>query len=144
MIVILPRNVEVDTNNVPEDFEQQIQDAFTAYTEGTADDYTFQDKLCFIDLCIERFHNPQRFNDDDIVMEFIKGRFENDLDNGDFPQESDYYNIDFMTECFCYGKEFRKMYSHDFGGEYCNRHEEEKIEKIIIRIIKAVLDWKGR
>lgn len=140
MIVILPRGVEVDTNDVPEDFEYQIQDAFGAYTEGTASAYTFQDRLCFIDTCIDAFHNPDRMSSDDVVMEHLKERFEYDVRNGDFPSETEYMDFDSLVECYELGKRHSKMYSHDYGG---GKHEEEKIEKLIIRIIKAVLDWKG-
>lgn len=140
MIVILPRGVEVDTNDVPADFEYQIQDAFGAYTEGTAPEYTFQDKLCFIDNCIEKFHNPDLDSSEDVVMDYLKDRFEYDITNGEFPSESEYYSFETMVDCYELGKKSCKMYSHDYEGD---KHDEEKIEQVIIRIIKAVLDWKG-
>lgn len=32
----LPRGIEVDIFNLPEDFEEQIKESFRGYTEGTA------------------------------------------------------------------------------------------------------------
>lgn len=49
MIIALRRGVTVDPMKLPEDFEQQVQEAFREYTKGTAPEYRYQDKLKFID-----------------------------------------------------------------------------------------------
>lgn len=133
MIATLPRGIEIDTNNMPEDFEAQIKAAFEEYTRGTADDYKFEDKLRFLDLCVEYLHGGK--DSDDTVMEYLKDKMESDIRNGEFPEESDYYCFDFMVEMFEMGKEYQSMYQ-----QYCNggRHEKEGIEKAITRIIQAL------
>lgn len=133
MIATLPRELEIDTNNMPVDFETQVKAAFAEYTEGTAKEYTFQDRLRFLDLCIESLHGGK--DSDDTVMEYLKSRMESDIRNGEFPCESDYYNFDFMVEMFEMGKEYQSMYKQYYDG---GRHEKENIEKIITRIIKAL------
>ena len=49
MKVLLPRNYEVDLDNIPEDFEEHIQKLFSEYTEMTNPCFMYHDKLCFID-----------------------------------------------------------------------------------------------
>lgn len=109
MIATLPRGLEIDTNNLPENFEELIKGAFAEYTIGTADDYKFEDKLRFIDLCVEALHGAK--DSDDTVMEYIKDRMESDIRNGEFPEESDYYSFDFMVEMFENGQGMPKHVS---------------------------------
>lgn len=136
-IVDLPR-ILIDLDDIPENFEEQIKEAFEKYTEGTADEYRFQDKLCFLDRCISAFHGEK--DSHDAVIREIKNYFAYELEeNGEFIGEDDVYCIEFMEDCYNAGKESQKMYSHDFG----NRKEEEKVEKIIIRIIKALFSEEG-
>lgn len=135
MICTLPRGYEIDTNDMPEDFEAQIKEKFAEYTEGTTEEYTFEDRLRFLDLCVESLHGGK--DSDDTVMEYLKDRMESDIRNGEFPDESDYYSFDFMVEMFEMGKEYQSMYMqyHKDG-----RHEKEGIEKAITRIIKALFN----
>lgn len=74
---------------------------------------------------------------DDTVMEYLKDRMEQDIRNGEFPDESDYYSFDFMVEMFEMGKEYQSMFNqyHKDGT-----HEKEGIEKAITRIIKALFN----
>lgn len=135
MICELPRGLMIDTNDMPEDFEEKIKAAFAEYTMGTSEEYTFEDRLRFMDLCIESLHGGK--DSDDTVMEYLKDRMEQDIRNGEFPDESDYYCIDFMIEMFEMGKEYQSMYMPHFNG---GRHEKEGIEKAITRIIKALFN----
>lgn len=41
----LPRGLEVDIFNLPEDFKEQVEQAFREYTSGTAKAYMYADKL---------------------------------------------------------------------------------------------------
>ena len=49
----LPKGLEVDIFDLPEDFKEQVEQAFKEYTSGTAKAYMCVDKLGFIDLCVE-------------------------------------------------------------------------------------------
>lgn len=42
--VKLPRGIEVDIFNLPEDFEEQIKESFRGYTAETAKEYRYCDK----------------------------------------------------------------------------------------------------
>lgn len=140
MILHLVRDLTVDPYNVPDDFDYQVKKAFSEYTEGTADDYTFQDKLCFIDRCIHKMHGDK--DTDDAVMDCMKEYMEYSIKNeGEIPDEDDYLTLEFMETCYNAGKESQRMYSHGYVG--CkDRHDEEAVEKVLIRIIKAVLDYE--
>jgi hypothetical protein len=41
----LPRGLEVDIFNLPEDFKEQVEETFKEYTSGIAKAYMYADKL---------------------------------------------------------------------------------------------------
>lgn len=137
MIINLPRNLSFDLDHLPEDFEEQVTRAFAEYTECTHPDYTFQDKLCFIDVAVRLLHGDK--NDSKAVMELMKDTFEYQVSEyGTFPDESDFLTTEFMEYCYRQGKEDQRLYSrYDV-----DRHDEEKIEKMLIRLIQAVLVYE--
>ena len=45
MIVKLPMGVTVNTNNMPDNFDNIIRDSFRKFTEGTNKIYQYEDKL---------------------------------------------------------------------------------------------------
>lgn len=136
MIINLLRGLSFDLDNLPEDFEEQVTKAFAEYTECTHPDYTFQDKLLFIDVIVKLLHGDKE--DSKAVMDLMKDTFEYQVSEyGDFPDESDFLTIEFMEYCYRQGKEDQRLYSR-YGVD---RHDEEKIEKMLIRLIKTVLAY---
>lgn len=142
MMITLLRGLEVDPYNLPDDFDEQITNAFSDYTEGTAEAYTFQDKLCFIDNCVKDCHGTG--DADDIIMEDLKYRTGRKIEYGDFPEKDDYFSLEGMEYYYNMGKESQRLYSKEFGGEYHERHLEEAIEKMLIRIIKIIINWEAK
>ena len=71
-MVKLPRGIEVDIFDLPEDFEEQIKESFKGYTAETAKEYRYCDKLGYIDCCIKHLNGGKR--SDDIVNEMVEGR----------------------------------------------------------------------
>ena len=137
MIFKLTRGLTVDTDDIPEDFEAQIQKCFSEYTYGTAKEYTFEDKLRFIDLCVEAFHG--NLDEDDAVMYLVKSSMEADLNEGSFPQEDDYFSFEYMAYCYKEGRDSQRL---QFGSYmYNDRHLREDVEKLLIRIIETVISW---
>lgn len=95
MKIIFPRGIEVDTNNIPNDFDEIIRNAFEEYTALTRKDYRHHDKLSFIDRCVELLHRAG--DEEDAVKSLILGRTEYELDEfGDFPSKDDFWSLDFM------------------------------------------------
>lgn len=139
MICKLPMNIEVDIYNLPEDFEKQIQAKFAEYTKGTAKDYTYQDKLCFIDLVTKSLHGDMQ--EDKAVRKLMIDKFEFELDEqGRFADESDYYTQEFMEYCYQAGVENQRLHSRTFEGVR-SYHDREKIEEMLVKIIKAVIEF---
>lgn len=139
MIVKLPRGLEVDIDNIPDDFEAQVQKCFSEYTIGTAEEYTYQDKLSFIDLCVKYIHGDM--DPDDAVMCLMTESMEHDLRNGEFPRESDYYSLEYMSYCYDRGRHSQKLSSDEFAED---RHKREKIEMLIFRILKVIVNWEKK
>lgn len=38
--------LEIDTDHIPDDFDDLILKAFQKFTDGTSKDYTYQEKIC--------------------------------------------------------------------------------------------------
>jgi hypothetical protein len=139
LIVKLPMGMTVDVYNLPEDFEEQVQKAFGEFTTGTAKDYTYQDKLCFIDLAIKDLHGDRQ--SDKAVRKLMIDYFEAEIDEqGRIANEDDYYSIEFMEWCYQSGAESQKLHSSAFEGAK-DYHDREKIEEMLIRFIKAVVEF---
>lgn len=59
MKIKFPRNITIDLDNIPQNFEDLIRESFEAYTSDTAKDYTYQDKLAYIDVCRKHLHRAE-------------------------------------------------------------------------------------
>lgn len=134
----LPRGLEVDIFNLPEDFKEQIEQAFIEYTSGTAKAYMYVDKLGFIDRCVE-YLNGNKDSDDTVnslVEEAMIAEWKN---NGEIIKEDDIYNIDFMEDCYIKGKEDAKLNSH-FGTD--DHYIYDQIQKVLVKIITVVMNYR--
>lgn len=140
MTVNLPIGMTVDVYNLPDDFETQVQNAFAEFTEGTHRNYTYQDKLTFIDLASEYLHGKK--NSDEAVRKLMHDKFDYELDDqGRFADETDFYSTEFMEWCYEEGAESQKLHSRTFEGVN-DHHDREKIEEMLVRFIKAVIDYE--
>lgn len=137
MIITLPRGIKVDTENIRPDLAEVVSKQFGKYTSGTREEYTYQDKLCFIDTMVEMLHKADAGAR---VNEAIKETFAHYLDErGEIIDESEFLSIEFMESCYDLGQEDRRLYSTKFAGDW---HTNEKIMQIEMIVIKAVMDWK--
>lgn len=142
MTVNLPMGMTVDVYNLPDDFEIQVQQAFSVYTSGTSKDYTYQDKLCFIDLASKYLHGGK--SEEEAVRLLMHDKFDYELDDqGRFADETDYYSIEFMEWCYQEGAESQKLHSRTFKGVE-NYRDREQIEEMLVRFIKAVIDYEKK
>lgn len=134
-ILKFPRDVSVDVNNPPEDFEEQIRKSFAGYTAGTNKDYTYQDKLAYIDLIRQYAHREPDGTDE--ATDYIKERFEYELDEfGNFTPESDFQTIEVMADMWERGN--MKLHEH-FTGDH---HIDDKIQMLLVRAIKVVINYE--
>ena len=137
MIVKLVRNLEVDLNNMPSDFEEQVQQCFSKFTEGTNSDYMFHDKLLFIDNMTHSLHGDKDAGN--AVNDLMHEELDFAIENGEVRDVGKYYlSTDFMETCYAKGKESMELYSYEWRemGAY------DKIMRLLCRAIKAVMDYK--
>lgn len=136
MIIELPRKIQVDTDNIPDNLYQVVQGAFAEYTKGTRKEYMYQDKLCFIDRMAEKIHHADA---SDAVNKLIKDTFAYELDEqGEITDPSTFFSIEFMEECYCTGQNDHKLYTK------CGKssRENDAIMKVEAIVIKAVMDYE--
>ena len=137
MKIKFPRNVVVDTDNIPQDFEEQIRASFEAYTEGTAEAYTYQDKLAYIDLCRKYLHRAE--DTSDCVLALMKEYLEYEVtEQGEIPDKEDYLSVEFMETCYENGR--TNLYDHYTG----NHHVDDTIMDLLARAIKVVINYEKR
>lgn len=135
MKIKLPRGIEFDLNNIPEDLEKQVARSFFEYTSGTNPEYMFLDKLSYIDRCLELLHNEVDGSIE--VRNLVKDDFAYQLDEYDeFPDENSYLSLDFMERCYDRGKEKHMLYSHYYTND---PRTNEKVMHILARVIDTVM-----
>ena len=140
MTIILPRGLEVDLDNIPDDLEEQVQKAFSEYTEGTNPKFMYHDKLCFIDVMVKKLHGNK--DSDDAVMDAMKEYLEYEVrEQGHVPDSSDYLDVGFMEHCYNLGQRSMELYSHQWMPKQ-RKHDNDKIMKVLCRAIKAVMDFE--
>jgi hypothetical protein len=136
--ISLPRGLEVDIFDLPEDFKEQVEQAFREYTSGTAKAYMCVDKLGFIDRCVEYLNGKVDSNSavNTLVEEEMIAEWRN---NGEIIKEDDIYNIDFMEDCYSKGKEDAKLNSHFRTND---RHIYDQIQKVLMQVITIVMNYR--
>jgi len=143
-MIKFPQGIKVNIFDPPGDFEDQIKMAFRDYTRGTAEDFTYQDKLSFIDQIVVSLHKAG--DEWTAVKSLLMDRFEYDLDNGyGLPDMEDYNSLEFMQECYSRGVEDHRLY-YQFEDEngFKDHHVYERIMMLEYRAIKAVIEWEEK
>jgi hypothetical protein len=136
----LSRGLEVDIFNLPEDFKEQIEQAFREYTSGTAKAYMYVDKLGFIDRCVEYLNGNEDSDKvvNSLVEEAMIAEWRN---NGEIINENDIYSFEFMEDCYRQGKEDARLNSY-FGTD--DHHIYDQIQKVLVQVIKIVMNYEDK
>lgn len=134
MIIVLPESITIDTNNLPDNFDEIVKDSFRKYTKGTAKEYRFEDKLMYIDVMRKHFWKMYDVESavNNLILERQKWALENE-DGGEILAPEEFYSLEFMQDCFSAG--FLPLRGRYTGKE----HEDERAMKAMLRIIKAVV-----
>ena len=135
MKITLPRGAQIDIDNVPENLEEIVQKTFGEYTYGTASDYTDEDRLRFIDCMTKNLHHADAYYG---VKDLIMEQYEYELDDqGRLMDSDEFYTLEFMQSCYERGNEHAKLCYH------CDDHHVyDKVNRIIARIVRAVMSWE--
>lgn len=137
-MIKLPRGIEVDIFNLPEDFEQQVTESFRGYTEETAKEYRYCDKLGYIDCCVRHLNGDKQ--SDDVVNENVERRILHQWrEHGEIIDENDVYCFEFMEECYEAGKEDTRLCSHFRNDDH---HIYDQIQKVFVEVIKIVMSYE--
>lgn len=137
MIITLPRGINIDIDHVPENLEEIVQKSFGEYTHGTSRVYTYEDRLMYIDVMMQNIWRADSGND---VKKLILSRFEYNLDDqGELTEPEEFLSVEFMQECYDLGRERARLRCR---GVTSDRRDDEKIMKIIERVIRAVMNWE--
>ena len=137
-MIKLPRGIEVDIFNLPEDFEQQVTESFRGYTEETAKEYRYCDKLGYIDCCVRHLNGDKQ--SDDVVNENVERRILHQWrEHGEIIDENDVYCFEFMEECYEAGKEDTRLCSHFINDDH---HIYDQIQKVFVEVIKIVMSYE--
>lgn len=134
----LPRGIEVNIFNLPEDFEQQVTESFRGYTEETAKEYRYCDKLGYIDCCVRHLNGDKQ--SDDVINENVERRILHYWrEYGEIIDENDVYCFEFMEDCYEAGKEDTRLCSHFRNDDH---HIYDQIQKVLVEVIKIVMSYE--
>ena len=137
MIIKLPMGVTMDTSNVPNNFGVIIRDSFRKFTDGTKEEYRYEDKLRFIDCCVAYMSRSKDADEavQDIILSETKRRMSED---GEFPNKSDFESLVFMSIFYEIGQKSAKLCSNEYG---CDKHDNEAALKLLASIVKIVINF---
>lgn len=135
MIIRLPWIREIDTLNLPNDFEELVKESFKGFTKGTATQYKFVDKLLYLDN-VRKFYT-RTDNSEAAVDALIMSEVRCCLEEGEMPDAEDILSLEFMEQCYNAGfRPFKDEYER-----YSSRDNEETL-KAILKIIQIVVDYE--
>lgn len=136
----LPRGLEVDIFNLPENFDEEINRVFGEYTQQTSEDYRDCDRLGFIDCCVRYINGDKDRYDvvDEKVEDYITSQWR---EYGQLDNKDDVYGIEFMADCYAEGIRNAALCSH-FGAD--DHHIYDQIQKVLVRIIRVVMSYEDK
>lgn len=130
----------IDLANPPEDLEKIIREAFGRYTEGTATDYQYEDKLMFLDVFRRNIYEWAYGQDDEeAVEEVVTENYRYELhESGKPPRDEDLYTTALLAQIYDHGfRPFR------FKDESIPERKAETVRKSILRIIITVVNCEA-
>lgn len=136
MIINLPWIEPIDTQNLPENFEELVKKSFREFTRGTNIDYRHEDKLLYLDNLRKAYLRED--NTEKAVRNLVSGETVYYLEEyREMPNTEDILSVDFMETCYKEG--FRPF--HDNYGE-ASENKVNEILSVILDIIKIVVNYE--
>lgn len=137
MIINLPWVEQINTLCLPKDFEEQVKTSFKKFTEGTSKQYTFEDKLLYLDNLRRGYLRTD--NTEASIIDLIGRRVSYELEeNGEMPEKYDIMSTEFMGHCYDEG--FRPL--RDIWEPYSSSNNIETL-KVILKIVQIVVNYEG-
>ena len=143
MKIKLPWIKPFDTLDLPDDFEDQVNESFAKFTAGTRTDYTYKDKLMYISHLPLIFKNAIDLSVDTIAEKEVKNLIHHELDykleEDDALDLNDVYSFEFMCQCFADGMMYvRPLQEYESYSSSTN----DETEKVMFRIMQIVMNWE--
>lgn len=136
MIINLPWVEPIDTQRLPENFEELVKKSFGEFTKGTNIDYRHVDKLLYLDNLRKAYLRDDNAEKD--VRNLIQRKVMHDLEEyGEMPDTGDILSVEFME--ICYNEGFRPFY-HYYDEASASRNS--KALSVILHIIKIIVNYE--
>lgn len=143
MTINLPNRLEIDINNIPENFEELVTKSFAEYTEGTSKDFRDEDRLSYIDLCRKYIYGIRYVDFTAEVKNCIKSSFNYEIEeNCEIIERESFFTFDFMEVCFSSGYNLADK-PLCIKKEDVNHHVNKALNKLMCRIIKTVMNYQN-
>lgn len=132
MIIKLPWIEAIDTEALPENFEELVRTSFLRFTKGTREEYRFVDKLLYFDN-LRTSYTRNDETDEEAVTRFLGELLRYKLENNIEFSLEDLYSTEYMEMIFKEGnRPFKAEYDKwSSSGNY-------RILKTISEIIRIV------
>ncbi|WP_312248514.1 hypothetical protein [Streptococcus parasuis] len=137
MKIRLPYIETIETERLPDDFEDLVKKSFVNFTKGTNKDYTFEDKLLYLDN-LRRFYLRGYTNTSFEITKILGESYRQQLDEyDDVLEKDDVYSTEFMEHCFDRGfMPFRDEW------DKLSSSANDRAHKTIVYIIKIVINFE--
>ena len=134
MIINLPWIKPIDTQALPENFEELVKKSFHEFTKGTRKEYQHEDKLRYLDNLRKAYLRED--NTEKAVRNIVSRETMYQLEEyGEMPDTGDILSVEFMETCYDEG--FRPFYDH--YNEVSGDINSETLS-IILDIIRIVVN----
>lgn len=131
------RCAKIDLLNPPENLEEIVAEQFGEFTHGTAEDYTDDDRLSFIENIRRDMYDDETDGCREIIHKYVDDEIYEY--GGDIPTRDDYNTVEMMT--WCYEQGLRPFDMETVRGQI-DHHDREKAQHTLCRIIKTVMNWE--
>lgn len=137
MRIRLPYIEQINTECLPDNFEELVKKSFINFTKGTNKNYTFEDKLLYLDN-LRKFY-LRGYTDTSFEITKILGEsYRQQLDDyDDVLEKEEVLSTEFMEHCFDRGfMPFRDTW--DKWSSSAN----DRAHKAIVTIIKIIINFE--
>lgn len=144
MIIDLIKGLKIDTDKPHGGFDvEEVRKAFRDYTHGTAPEFTWEDKLSFIDRAVNKLRTGGK-DGDEAVIELMTDYFKSQLEEGqEIPDSDDFYTLDFLSECFEAGVDAVRLNSDRIGLTQKNHGKaSDAAKRYIYELVHAVINYE--
>lgn len=135
MIIKLPWIEPIDSLQIPDNFDELVKKSFEKFTEGTREEYRFEDKLLYLDNL--RKHYISKKTAREAVEQLILETTMYQLDEyGEMPDKDEILSVEFMEHCYDEGfRPYRQEYEMDSSSA------NKTTLKVILKIIQVIVDY---